>query len=80
MLEEEEHFPFNELMEIHVLNLERLPEGEDGKLADWLRFLKAEKEEEFKMVAQHGMTSKDIAAVTHLSEPEVGDILKAGNV
>jgi predicted transposase/invertase (TIGR01784 family) len=31
-------------------------------------------------MAQHGMTSKDIAAVTHLSEPEVGDILKAGNV
>jgi predicted transposase/invertase (TIGR01784 family) len=51
MLEEEEHFPFNELMEINVLNLERLPPDEEGGLADWLRFLKAEEEEEFKMLA-----------------------------
>jgi predicted transposase/invertase (TIGR01784 family) len=52
MLEETEHFPFNDLMEIHVLNLERLPEDEDSKLGDWLRFLRAEEEEEFKMVAE----------------------------
>jgi predicted transposase/invertase (TIGR01784 family) len=52
MLEKEEYFPFNDLMEIHVLNLERLPEDEEGKLIDWLRFLKAETEEEFKMVAE----------------------------
>jgi predicted transposase/invertase (TIGR01784 family) len=51
MLEETEHFPFNDLMEIHVLNLERLPADEDSKLGDWLRFLRAEEEEEFKMVA-----------------------------
>jgi predicted transposase/invertase (TIGR01784 family) len=52
MLEEAEHFPFNDLMEIHVLNLERLPPDEESKLADWLRFLRAEDEEEFKMVAE----------------------------
>jgi predicted transposase/invertase (TIGR01784 family) len=52
MLEKEEHFPFNDLMEIHVLNLERLPPDGEGKLIDWLRFLKAETEEEFKMVAE----------------------------
>jgi predicted transposase/invertase (TIGR01784 family) len=52
MLEQEEHFPFNDLMEIHVLNLERLPEDGEGRLMDWLRFLKAETEEEFKMAAE----------------------------
>jgi hypothetical protein len=39
-------------LEIHVLNLERLPPEGEGKLADWLRFLKAETEEEFKMAAE----------------------------
>jgi predicted transposase/invertase (TIGR01784 family) len=139
MLEREEHFPFNDLMEINVLNLEKLPAEEDGKLADWLRFLKAEKEEEFTMVAEknpiikeaycklqemsedeakrmlyearlkaqrdeysriqgalrkgreegreeiilrmaeHGMASKDIAAVTRLSEQEINGIVKEQN-
>jgi predicted transposase/invertase (TIGR01784 family) len=147
MLEQEEHFPFNKLMEINVLNLERLPEDEEGGLIDWLRFLKAEGEEEFKMLAaknpmineaycklqemsedeaarmiyearlkaqrddysrmqgarlkgleegrkegeaeavrkiifelnKSGMAVKNIAAVTHISEQEVGGILKQGN-
>jgi predicted transposase/invertase (TIGR01784 family) len=52
MLETEEHFPFNDLMEIHALNLERLPAEGEGKLMDWLRFLKAETEEEFKMLSE----------------------------
>jgi predicted transposase/invertase (TIGR01784 family) len=52
MLEKEEHFPFNDLTEINVLNLEKLPEEGEGKLLDWLRFLKAEGEEEIKMVAE----------------------------
>ena len=52
MLETEEYFPFNDLMEIHVLNLERLPAEGEGKLLDWLRFLKAETEEEFRMLAE----------------------------
>jgi predicted transposase/invertase (TIGR01784 family) len=51
MLEKDEHFPFNGLMEINVLNLEKLPAEGEGRLTDWLRFLKAEQEEEFKMVA-----------------------------
>jgi predicted transposase/invertase (TIGR01784 family) len=51
MLELEEHFPFNNLMEIHALNLKRLPAEGEGKLLDWLRFLKAETEEEFEMLA-----------------------------
>jgi predicted transposase/invertase (TIGR01784 family) len=52
MLEKKEHFPFNGLMEIHVLSLARLPDDADGRLADWLKFLKAENEEEFKMLAE----------------------------
>ena len=52
MLETEEHFPFNDLIEIDVLNLERLPEDGEGRLLDWLRFLKAETEEEFEMLAE----------------------------
>jgi predicted transposase/invertase (TIGR01784 family) len=52
MLETEEHFPFNDLMEIHALNLARVPVEGEGKLLDWLRFLKAETEEEFKMLAE----------------------------
>jgi hypothetical protein len=32
MLEKEEHFLFNDLMEIHVLNLERLPADEEFKM------------------------------------------------
>jgi predicted transposase/invertase (TIGR01784 family) len=142
MLEEEEHFPFNDLMAINVLNLTRLPADEEGKLMDWLRFLKAETEEEFKMAAaknpiineaysklqvmsedeanrmiyearlkaqrddysrmqgvrregleegeakatrkiilemnKSGMGVQAIAAITHLSEQEVGGILKLG--
>jgi predicted transposase/invertase (TIGR01784 family) len=152
MIEKKEHFPFNDLTEINVLNLERLPEEGEGKLLDWLRFLKAKGEEEIKMVAErdpvikeaycklqemsedeanrmiyearlkaqrdeysriqgalhtgrekgieegmekglekgrgeiilrmaeHGMAAKDIAAITHLSEGEVGGFLKGGNV
>ncbi|MDR0642024.1 MAG: Rpn family recombination-promoting nuclease/putative transposase, partial [Treponema sp.] len=39
MLEAEEHFEFNGLMEINVLNLEKLPAEDDSKLGNWLRFL-----------------------------------------
>jgi predicted transposase/invertase (TIGR01784 family) len=52
MLETEEHFPFNNLMEIHVLNLKRLPPEAQGRLAEWLQFIKAEKEEEFMTAAE----------------------------
>jgi hypothetical protein len=52
MLEEKEHFPFNDLMKIHVLNLERLPGDEDSKLVDWLRFIGAERKIWF-LLARH---------------------------
>jgi predicted transposase/invertase (TIGR01784 family) len=52
MLETEEYFPFNDLIEIHALNLDRLPAEGEGRLLDWLRFIKAETEEEFEMLAE----------------------------
>jgi predicted transposase/invertase (TIGR01784 family) len=59
MLEVEEYFPFNELMEIHVLNLRRVPTDEDNKLVNWLRFIGAGSEEEIKMVAERDEVIKE---------------------
>jgi predicted transposase/invertase (TIGR01784 family) len=59
MLEEKEHFPFNGVMEIHVLNMVKVAGEEDGKLADWLRFIKAEGEEEIKMAAEKNPVIKE---------------------
>jgi predicted transposase/invertase (TIGR01784 family) len=76
MLEKEEYFPFNDLMEIHVLNLARLPEDADGKLADWLKFLKAEKEEEFKMLAEKNpMIHEAYCKLQVMSEDEANRML-----
>jgi predicted transposase/invertase (TIGR01784 family) len=76
MLETEEHFPFNDLMEIHVLNLERLPAEGEGKLLDWLRFLKAETEEEFKMLAEkYPMIQEAYCKLQEMSEDEANRMI-----
>jgi predicted transposase/invertase (TIGR01784 family) len=76
MLEIEEHFPFNDLMEIHALNLKRLPVEGEGRLLDWLRFLKAETEEEFKMVAQKNpMIEEAYCKLQVMSEDETNRML-----
>jgi predicted transposase/invertase (TIGR01784 family) len=59
MLETEEHFPFNDLTEIHALNLKRLPPEAQGRLAEWLHFIKAEKEEEFMTVVEKNPLIKE---------------------
>jgi predicted transposase/invertase (TIGR01784 family) len=59
MLEKEEHFAFNELMEINVLNMKKLPADDTSRLGEWLRFLKAEGEEELKMVAERNPIIKE---------------------
>jgi predicted transposase/invertase (TIGR01784 family) len=42
----------SDLIEIHTLELEKLPETEDGtKLYDWAKFIDAETEEELDMLA-----------------------------
>ena len=40
---------FTDVLEIHTLELEKLPEGEDGtRLYDWAKFIDAESDEEFR--------------------------------
>jgi predicted transposase/invertase (TIGR01784 family) len=76
MLEETEHFAFNELMEMHVLNMVRLREEDEGKLADWLRFIKAEGEEEIKMVAEKNPIIKEAyCKLQEMSEDEENRML-----
>jgi len=44
---------FSDIIEIHTLELSKLPEGMDGTLLyDWAKFIDAETEEEFNMVAE----------------------------
>jgi len=52
MLERTEHFPFNDLTEINVLDLTKIPESQSDDLINWMKFLKAEREEEFEMLAR----------------------------
>jgi predicted transposase/invertase (TIGR01784 family) len=76
MIEKDDHFQFNDLMEIHVLNLAKLPKIEDGKLADWLKFLKAEGEEEFKMLAmKNPMIDEAYCKLQVMSDDEANRML-----
>jgi predicted transposase/invertase (TIGR01784 family) len=43
---------FTDLIEIHTLELPKLPEKADNYLWHWMRFLRAESKEDFDMVAQ----------------------------
>jgi predicted transposase/invertase (TIGR01784 family) len=44
---------FSKMMEVHTLELPKLPEqGDETKLCVWLEFIRATKEEEFDMLAQ----------------------------
>jgi predicted transposase/invertase (TIGR01784 family) len=58
MLEKDEHFPFNNLQEIHILDLSRIEKEKNETLSDWLRFINSEKEEDFMRVAQKDKTIK----------------------
>jgi predicted transposase/invertase (TIGR01784 family) len=52
MLEKEELFSFNDLQEIHILDLSRIKNEKKESLSDWLNFINSEEEEEFMAVAQ----------------------------
>jgi len=52
MLERDEHFPFNDLEEIHVLCLKKLSKLDNESLREWLRFIKSESKEEFMEFAE----------------------------
>jgi flagellar biosynthesis/type III secretory pathway protein FliH len=76
MVEKDEHFPFNDLTEINVLNLEKLPAEEDSKLVDWLRFLKAEGEEELEMAAERNPVIQEAyCKLQEMSEDEANRML-----
>jgi hypothetical protein len=51
MLEKSEKFPFNDLQEIHILDLSRIEKEENETLSDWLTFINSEREEDFMRVA-----------------------------
>ena len=51
-LEKTELFELHDLKTIHTLELPKLPKDVDGKLEDWLKFIKAKKREEYMVVAQ----------------------------
>jgi predicted transposase/invertase (TIGR01784 family) len=58
------------------LNLERLPAEGEGKLLDWLRFLKAETEEEFKMLAEKNpMIEEAYCKLQVMSEDEANRMI-----
>jgi predicted transposase/invertase (TIGR01784 family) len=58
MLEREEHFPFNDLQETHILDLSRIENEGSELLSDWLKFINSEREEEFMAVAQKNAVIK----------------------
>jgi len=52
MLEKDEHFPFNGLKEIHILELSRVDNEKDPQVFDWLKFFTSKKKEEFMAIAE----------------------------
>jgi predicted transposase/invertase (TIGR01784 family) len=62
---------FTDLIEIHTLELPKLPETADNYLWHWLRFLRAESKEELDMVAQASpKLQKTVVKLLELSEDE----------
>jgi predicted transposase/invertase (TIGR01784 family) len=51
MLEKDEHFPFSDLEEIHVLSLKKLSELKQENLLEWLKFISSESKEDFMQLA-----------------------------
>ena len=71
MRERAEGFPFNDLMEIDVLDLTKIPKNESSDLVNWMKFLKAKREEEFEMLAQtNPAINQAYAVLRELSEDE----------
>ena len=51
-LEKTEHFELHGLRAIHTLELSKLPNDVSGRLEDWLKFINAEKKEDYMVLAQ----------------------------
>ncbi len=51
--EDTEHIKYTDIMEIHIVELPKLPKINDGTaLYDWIRFIKSSDKEEFEMLAK----------------------------
>lgn len=51
--EDNENIKYTDILEIHVVELPKLPQKNDGTdLYDWIRFIKAKDKEEFEMLAK----------------------------
>jgi predicted transposase/invertase (TIGR01784 family) len=62
---------FTDLIEIHTLELPKLPETADNYLWHWLRFLRAQSKEDLDMVAQASpKLQKTVVKLLELSEDE----------
>jgi len=63
---------FTDIIEIDTLELNKIPEQSDNTTKyDWLRFLKAEKEEEFNMLSERSPTiKKAVVELKRLSQDE----------
>jgi predicted transposase/invertase (TIGR01784 family) len=72
MLNTESHKLFSALLEIHTVELEKLPVSGDGTdLGNWIRFLRAEKEDEMEMIAEtNEMIGRAYGVLAELSADE----------
>ena len=62
---------FSDTLEIVTLELPKIPKEGGGKLYDWLRFFKAEDEEEYMTAAMHNpKIRRAVAVLEELSEDE----------
>ena len=68
---------FTDLIEIHTLELKKIPQESDNTVKyNWMQFLKAEKEEEFDMIANTSPAiNKAVMEVKRLSQSERAQML-----
>jgi len=63
---------FSDIIEIHTVELEKLPESTDGtELYDWAKFIDAETEEELKMIGERNpQVQRAVVKLRELSSDE----------
>lgn len=68
---------FTDLIEVNTLELTKIPNNSDNtKVYEWMRFLKAEKEEEFQMIAEKNpVIQKAYVELKRLSQDEEAQLL-----
>jgi predicted transposase/invertase (TIGR01784 family) len=72
---------FTDLIEIHTLELPKLPETADNYLWHWLRFLRAQSKEDLDMVAQASpKLQKTVVKLLELSEDEEARLIYEAEV